>query len=133
MNEPNESCWIAVITTNKYAGNFEREICAYCTGVIGDCGVGEKIAEAFPYNKDKWEDKMLQSPDEHGCYRPVSIWGAPKYNDVAMFFYKRPSKSELNIIRLRAKEFAANNKLEILSFGLLQYVVTRTMVNVDWE
>jgi len=36
-----------IIDTNEYAGNFEREMCAYCTGQIGDCGVGEEEAEKF--------------------------------------------------------------------------------------
>lgn len=41
-----------IIDTNSYAGNFEREMCAYLTGQVGDCGVGdehiESLKEQFP-------------------------------------------------------------------------------------
>jgi hypothetical protein len=33
--------YVFIIDTEQYAGNFEREMCAYCTGILGDCEVGE--------------------------------------------------------------------------------------------
>lgn len=36
----NRSCTIFVVETNKYSGNFEKEMVAYMTGFIGNCGVG---------------------------------------------------------------------------------------------
>ncbi|KKK83825.1 hypothetical protein LCGC14_2789530, partial [marine sediment metagenome] len=39
--EENKSdSWIFIIDTDSYAGNFEREMCAYITGRVGECGVG---------------------------------------------------------------------------------------------
>jgi hypothetical protein len=35
-----------VVDTDTYAGNFEREMCAYITGQVGECEVGEEIAKA---------------------------------------------------------------------------------------
>jgi hypothetical protein len=125
--EPYCSCWIVVVATDKYAGNFEREMCAYCTGVVGDCEVGKDLAAGFPHGE--WCDRMLQFPDDHGCHRPASIWGGPKFNDVAMFFAGRPSKREWEIIRSRAKEFAAidgGSRLKILGFKLIKYAVNVT-------
>ena len=29
-----------VVKTNSYAGDFEREYCAYVTGQVGECEVG---------------------------------------------------------------------------------------------
>lgn len=130
--EPYCSCWIVVVATDRYAGNFEREMCAYCTGVVGECGVGKHLAADFPHDRDKWRDRMLQFPDDHGCRRPASIWGGPKFNDVAMFFAGRPSEREWKIIRSRAKEFAvvhtgpAGNELKILGFKLLRYTASGT-------
>jgi len=122
--EPYCPCWIVVVATDKYAGNFEREMCAYCTGVVGECGVGENLAAAFPHDRAKWHSRMIQFPDDHGCRRPASIWSGPKFNDVAMFFADRPSEQEWEIVRSRAKEFAAGNKLKILGFKLIRYAVS---------
>jgi len=36
-----------IIDTDQYAGNFEREMCAYLTGTVGECGVGDEFAELF--------------------------------------------------------------------------------------
>ena len=37
--------YLFVIDTDSYSGNFEREMCAYCTGQIGDCEVGIEHAD----------------------------------------------------------------------------------------
>ena len=31
-----------VVDTDTYAGNFEREMCAFMTGITGACGVGKE-------------------------------------------------------------------------------------------
>ena len=108
--------WIFVIDTSQYAGNFERQMCAYCTGQIGECGVGdefvdEKIADIFG------EDIDCFVMDDHGCGRPVSIWpvdnperrgGGHPYNAVAIFFNQRPTSKQIDTMKTRAKEFAEN-------------------------
>lgn len=37
--------YMVVIDADKYVGNFEREMTAYCVGAIGKCEVGEEYAE----------------------------------------------------------------------------------------
>lgn len=76
--------WQFVIDTNQYAGNFEREMCAYITGCIGDCEVGEEFAELA--RKELSEDQLeafdsaiINVPDEHGCARPVEIVPNPNW------------------------------------------------------
>jgi len=71
--------FIFVIDTEQYAGNFERELCAFVTGQIGECQVGDEMAEKFKDEEgeelaEKFEFAVQKVPDEHGCYRPVSIW-----------------------------------------------------------
>jgi len=74
--------WIFIIDTDKYAGNFERDMCAYVTGCIGDCCVGDDFAELFrkEMNVGKNDDSPfldiveLVSDDDNGCRRPTSIW-----------------------------------------------------------
>ena len=79
-----------VIDTDHYAGNFEREMCAYMTGETGDCGVGHKEADLFQEEvregKDEdyhpfgdREDLIGSEPDEHGCRRPVKIYQSPNW------------------------------------------------------
>lgn len=73
--------FVFVIDTDKYAGNFEREMCAFVTGHIGECGIGQESQKLF-FKKFEIEDseqgpffeKVLDVPDDHGCHRPVSIW-----------------------------------------------------------
>lgn len=80
------------IDTNKYSGNFERETCAYVTGVYGDCEVGMELAKIAREELRKtpfWdpeEDDLTKLPaivcqiaDEHGCYRPASIGETPGF------------------------------------------------------
>lgn len=69
-----------IIDTDMYAGNFERDLTAYCTGTVGECGVGDDYAELFKEDNISKElikeiqDKIDHVADEHGCYRPCEIY-----------------------------------------------------------
>jgi hypothetical protein len=69
---------IFVIDTDSYSGNFEREMCAYLTGIVGDCEVGDKFAKLYVQEtgdkSDQFGEYVEQRPDDHGCYRPCYIW-----------------------------------------------------------
>ena len=74
--------WIFVVDTNTYAGNFERCMCAYMTCQIGDCEVGEEVRDIVkndfdPKTLERLENIVMQVPDDHGCYRPTTIWSTP--------------------------------------------------------
>lgn len=79
--------FIFVIDTDKYSGNFEREMTAYATGMVGDCGVGDEEAEKF--RKDFGLEESYEGPfgnslenrpdDEDGCRRPAAIWPSAEY------------------------------------------------------
>lgn len=61
-----------VVDTDKYSGNFEREMCAFATAQVGECGVGEdEVDPSHPY-ATWWEENIVQVND-NGCYRPVAI------------------------------------------------------------
>lgn len=69
--------WIFIIDTDEYAGNFERDMCAYVTGQIGDCGVGDDFSAL--YNEEVKDgpdfDSFIESrPDDNGCCRPCQCW-----------------------------------------------------------
>ncbi len=139
---PNDSCYIFVVDTDKYAGNFERPMCAYMTGCVGDCEVGQDKAEEFVEDiqddriASEFDEGVLQVADEHGCYRPVSIWPTPgwgnngmgkhaqldgendkvyhwpAYMSVAIFFQERPSTELIDLMKKRAAEYVELYKKE---------------------
>lgn len=80
-----------VIDTDTYAGNFERQTCAYITGQVGDCGVGEDIAEKAEPNipqkiLDIFNENIIQEPDEYGSHRPCKIYTTPGFYNNGMGF-----------------------------------------------
>ena len=131
--------YIFVIDTDLYAGNFEREMCAYITGLVGECGVGENIAELYYKETGEEESRFVElveyRPDEdHACCRPTSIWKSKdgEYNSVAIFFYEKPSEEDINFMKDRAHKFKEakqnygrysydkNFELNILGFRLIE-------------
>lgn len=72
-----DTYYIEVIT-DSYAGNFERELCAFLTLSIGECEVGDEIAELVSESLPADVVSLLQEntgsePDDHGCWRPVKL------------------------------------------------------------
>ncbi len=96
-----------IVDTNKYSGNFERQMTAYVTGRIGECMVGEPEARIFyqemglkdgkdkkfsDYEQGDWRGISLECSyedfdnpfqfvinlgDEHGCHRPTTLYPTP--------------------------------------------------------
>ncbi len=72
--------YVFVVDTNQYAGSFERELCGYASGMVGECGVGNSEAKKFVADypgENPFSASIAMSPDEHGCHRPVAIWPTP--------------------------------------------------------
>lgn len=66
------------IDTDTYAGNIERDLCAYCTGEVGECGVGEDYAKMFIDSFGPLFEGIIDSlPDDNGCHRPTSLGYTP--------------------------------------------------------
>ena len=123
-----------VIDTNKYAGNFEREMTAFLTGIVGECEVGEEMVEKLPISFDN----VMLVNDDHGCGRPTSCYMEPKSgenNSVAIFFETRPTDEQISFIKERVKLFDVAQKtksrmaefnkdvpaIEILGFRLVKF------------
>lgn len=73
---------VIIIDTEDYSGNFEREMCAYITGQIGECGVGSEAAEVAKQELsqellDWFDNHICQYTDEIGCTRPTAIAVTP--------------------------------------------------------
>ncbi len=118
MNEIKETTYVFEIETDKYAGNFEREMCAYVTGIVGECEVGKKYVDENI--EDKFEDMVKQVPDEHACYRPCACDG----NTVQIFFEYLPLAGIMSLLKERVKEFADMKQLIIKSYAIKEKTVT---------
>jgi hypothetical protein len=108
--------YIFIIDTKEYAGNFERDLTAWITGQVGDCNVGDWIANRVdPATHAFFQNRLEYRHDEHGCRRPTTIWESPnskKFNSVAIFLEpgpsnkaKPPSKAMIKEMIKRAKSF----------------------------
>jgi hypothetical protein len=127
-----ECPYFVVIDTNEYAGNFEREMTAFCTGQTGECGVGRLKAE--DYNDEEtidFDGYVTSEPDDHGCYRPCSIYNhgdGRGYKSVVIFFEEDPTREQMEVIARRARRFPIEtgwSKLQILQVGVYENEVIR--------
>jgi len=122
---------IFAIHTDSYSGNFERELCAYITGQVGDCGVGEDMAERFveDLGEDLQEEfgEIIGAKNDEGCSRPCEIYptpgrlndgvgnhfnaaegqtGYPAYESVAIYFDEMPTDEMFDLMKARTDEYA---------------------------
>jgi hypothetical protein len=137
-----------VIHTDQYARNFERQLCAYLTGQVGECKVGSEMAEIarqeVPYEWIKWcETHIINRPDEHGVHRPVKTYPAPnleykydsiepyfKYNSIAIYFNEIPSSKQVSFLKERAYKFSefytdekGKDPINISGFEVLEEII----------
>lgn len=127
-----------LIDTSCYAGNFERQMCAYLTGRVGECGKGQEMADL--YLGDPF-DNVIDWPDEDGCTRPVTIWSGPNgdMNTVAIIFLpdEPPTAEQIEIMKRRALAFVdvpntwGRRPKRILGFRLLREVTTYEEVELQ--
>lgn len=133
-----------LVETTKYAGNFEREMCAYATGSVGECCVGEQhiddweAAFELRFGDDDGEEVqglMDHVPDDNGYCRPASIWpGIDKddtsYNTVIMFFHEWPEEKYMDFILERVREYGAKYNIGIKRIVRLdrELVITDTVI-----
>ena len=126
--------WVFLIKTDSYAGNFERALCGYITGMVGECGVGGLEAQVFyeemglvPDGAD-WDGVSVESigedwnnpfalivakrADEHGCCRPAGMCGGdcvsiPDHGTTtsAIFFSEKPNPELIQIMCDRAQKY----------------------------
>jgi hypothetical protein len=128
--------WSFVIATDSYAGNFERDMCAYVTGRIGECGVGTEYQEIFQMECQGYEvdsvELRINPNDSYPVMRPTSMVqietsdGKRAYNGVQIYFAFEPTYSEIEFMKERAYKFAGlkEQSLKILGFFVLKEITT---------
>jgi hypothetical protein len=108
-----DSPFALIVNLDQYAGNYEREFCAYVMGAVGDCDVGREMATLY-YEEvsDVCIADMTQPiADDNGCFRPVSIYhdsnDVEAYDSLIIFLEDQPSAEDLTLIAQRAQKFCA--------------------------
>lgn len=71
-----------IIDTDSYAGNFERDMCAFLTGRVGECEVGHEFAERFSSEVGREFHNVVDQADEHGVFRPCETETTPGWFSV---------------------------------------------------
>jgi len=125
---------VIVVDTEEYSGNFERQMVAYITGLLGECGMGEKLAalakKELPLPVLEWfEEHVVMTSDEHGVHRPASISPTPGwYNDGRGNHY-RDTKKGRNLYK--NKKHPAYQSVEFVVYEwppdhIVQFILDRT-------
>lgn len=144
--------FVIVIDTDKYSGNFEREISAFCLGAF-DEDRWHGRAEADEFEEATEHDPRLEgikkkvTSKRHNEYDEVTntIWptpnrlndgygnhfdakegekGWPAYESVAVFVDKELTSEELELVRLRATLYAEEFTKDMTIRGVRQIKVT---------
>tara|TARA_Y100000310_G_scaffold56232_1_gene51647 strand:+ start:49474 stop:49926 length:453 start_codon:yes stop_codon:yes gene_type:complete len=142
--------YIFAIDTDKYAGNFEREMCAYATGQLGICEVGKEMQKLFIQEEDDpaydesliFEGIIENRADGNGAMRPCSIGVTPNLkkpvcNSVEIYFHKKPTEEQIEMLKRRCTKFATDKSIpkkwpsqeypdKILGFRLITEETTLT-------
>ena len=129
-----EAKYSIVIKTNQYAGNFERELCAHLTGVVGECEVGEEYVDESITTI--FEQSISQVPDDNGTRRPVGLGSSNEGasgQDVVIYFDSEPTKEQVQIIKERLLTFIPDQWVKGLEFKgieLIEYQRSFTSVEL---
>lgn len=116
-----------VIHTDKYAGNFEREMCAYITGVVSSCNVGRQEAKICWKEAEKEITDLppiAYMPTERGALRPCDISEDEKrmYKNVVIFFEQEPNEEQIEFCFNRARKYSSihhSNDIKVLKVSLV--------------
>jgi hypothetical protein len=143
MVEIPEDYYVFIIDTDSYSGNFEREMCAYLTGMVDNSDVGREYTELYEQEtgKDPYEvnEHILFMPGEYG-ERPCTIMPTPgkwpDYQSVGIFMSRKPTEEEIKILKERANKFQLledykkNETPKILGFRLIQMKTTEVEIPI---
>jgi len=71
---------VFVVDTEDYSVSFEKELCAYLTGRVGEYNKGIEYAELFQRELNRKSfNNITCIPNENGESCPSSIWENPNY------------------------------------------------------
>jgi hypothetical protein len=99
--------FLFVVDTVGYAGAFERALCAYLTGRVGECGVGGEMAARYARETGAAPFAgVIDVADEHGCARPCTIYPTPGWFNNGYGFLRKeaePSSAAAALVAYHAE------------------------------
>lgn len=132
-----ETLVLFIVDTDTYAGNFERSMVAFMTGLVGECEVGKEDAEIAQRELgaeicEMFEALVEQRSDGDGFPRPASIWRSPdkQMNSVVMVLAEVPPPETIALLKARAQRYCEAPPTEwvkpmvLHGFRLIEYKVT---------
>ena len=131
-----------LIDTNKYTGNFERQLCAFATGLVGDCGVGKRLIQKdrdeFGYEAI-WE--IVRSiPGDDCCRRPCKIIPGEKGDHHSMVIHLYPedyteewAAEILGKLIANVHLYGKGRGVDILNVNLVRTTKHSEMVTGEWD
>ena len=136
--------YILCLDTTKYAGNFEREMTAYATGSVGDCGVGDEESDRFfeetkGLDQDLIEDlrdAVISRGDDRGCSRPCAIQPGPanNYHTIGIFLGRPLENDALKLVIKRSEEYlTATKHASLTGVRLVTMYVDEKEEIIDWK
>lgn len=132
-----------IIDTDSYAGNFERELCGYCTGHWDNethGGVQSAMFKEEVGDPDEYFENVAYTTIEDASYPFIScvtIVNEPttkQCNSVAIFFDEKPTKKQIELMKQRAERYASEGKdilgrpleFKVIGYRLIQKIeITR--------
>lgn len=136
-----------VIDTDSYAGNFEREMCAYITGFWdGETHGGDQAAifkKEIGEERNPFEDYVvmtLTQDDDVPCIAPMCLEQEPNggaMNSIGIFFEEEPTIELITLMKNRAYKFSQEGlifgrpvRLKIIGFRLFKKTVTIQEISI---
>lgn len=129
--------YVFVIDTTDYAGNFEREMCAYVTGVVGECEVGSEFAEMYEEEMKQEESIFFEyldhrcEEDDHGFARPAAIWTTPGWFNHGMGGVFREGE-EAKALKDYVKQVTKYEEKEIEAREQIRFKLTQGETYSNW-
>ena len=129
-----ETSYMFVTHTNSYSLTLHKDFTAFCTGIVGECGSGQALADRFFIDLNKagggeespFLGKVKLLPDQLGIHRASTQWksnddidGAAMYASIGICFCEEPTASEQRTLVERAKLFSGlYNSIGVKGGGL---------------
>lgn len=136
------------IVTDSYAGNFEREMFSFITGILDESEYSPELVD-LALKEEGWTKyqtpfenifDMIADEGNHSNYVSISSDGMMQKppremylecNSVVLAPYKQLSLDNLHLIERRAKRFCENNKIGYNKTIMYKFSETGEEINVS--
>jgi hypothetical protein len=105
-----ETKYRVIVSTNTFVTNFDKEMCAFITGQIGECKIGiDRKFRAPAEVRDLFEKAMERRICADDYWRPVGP-NEEDSNAFELFFKEKPSEAMIEAIIEGFNDFADEKK-----------------------